>query len=113
MFLTTPSSTWPSLRLPIRRVRSSARVSSMTARRDTTMLPRRRSILRIANCWAAPLSGPNSRTGRIAPGTHVDLAAWQECHGAGEVDGEAALHAAEDGAHDAFLIGERLLENGP
>ncbi len=51
---------------PIRRVRSSARVSSMTARRDTTMLPRRRSILRMANCWPGPSAGPTSRTGRTS-----------------------------------------------
>src|SRR5712692_8873785 len=104
MFLTTPSSTWPSDRLPIRRVRSSARVSSMTARRDTTMLPRRRSILRMANCWAWPISGPTSHTG---------LAARQEGHGAAEIDGEAAFDAAEYRAHHAFLVGERLLELGP
>jgi len=49
----------------------------------------------------------------IAHRAHVDLAARQEGHGARQVDREAALHAAEDRAHDAFLIGERLLENGP
>jgi len=58
------------------------------------------------------LGGAHQRAD-IAHGTHVDLAARQECHGAGEVNGEATLHAAEDGTHDAFLIGERLLEDGP
>ena len=91
---------------PIRSVRSSARVSSSTARRDTTMLPRRRSILRIWNGWGWPISGPTSRTGRMStwlPGRKATAPR--------EVDREAALHAAEDHADDAFLIGERLLED--
>ncbi len=49
----------------------------------------------------------------VAHRAHVDLAARQEGHGARQVDREATLHAAEDRAHDAFLIGERLLEDGP
>ena len=56
---------------------------------------------------AWPISGPTSRTGRTStwlPGRKAT---------APEVDGEAALHAAEDRAHDTFLIGERLLEDGP
>ena len=49
----------------------------------------------------------------VAHRADIDLAARQEGHGAREVDREAALHAAEDRAHDTFLIGERLLEDGP
>ena len=41
-------------------------VSSSTARRDTTMLPRARSILRIWNGCGVPISGPTSRTGRMS-----------------------------------------------
>ena len=44
----------------------SARLSSSTARRDTTMLPRERSILRIWKGCGVPSSGVMSRTGRIS-----------------------------------------------
>jgi hypothetical protein len=54
------------LRLATSSVRCSARVSSSTARRETTMLPRARSILRIWNGCGVPISGPTSRTGRIS-----------------------------------------------
>jgi hypothetical protein len=43
-----------------------ARLSSRTVRRDTTMLPRRRSILRIWKGCGMPMSGPTSRTGRMS-----------------------------------------------
>ena len=46
--------------------RCSARVSSSTERRETTMLPRRRSILRIWNGCGWCISGPMSRTGRMS-----------------------------------------------
>ena len=49
----------------------------------------------------------------IAHRADIDLAARQEGHGARQVDGEAALHAAEDRAHDTLLVVERLLEDGP
>ena len=49
----------------------------------------------------------------VAHRADIDLAAGQERHGAVEIDGEAALHAAEDRARDALLVGERLLELGP
>src|SRR5436853_418153 len=39
MFLTTPESTWPSRRLATSSALASDRLSSSTARRDTTMLP--------------------------------------------------------------------------
>src|SRR5205085_3201352 len=45
--------------------------------------------------------------------TDVDLAAGQEGHGAAEIDGEAALHAAEDHAFDAVAGFEFLLELVP
>jgi hypothetical protein len=78
--------------------RCSARVSSSTARRETTMLPRARSILRIwKGCGAA------HQRADVAHRADVDLAARQEGHRAAEVDGEAALHAAEDHAVDALL----------
>ena len=49
----------------------------------------------------------------VADRADVDLAARQEGHGAAEVDGEAALHPAEDGALDRLVLVERLLEAGP
>ena len=49
----------------------------------------------------------------IAGGTHIDLAAGQEGHGAVEIDGEAALDAAEDHAGDAGLVVEGLFQLDP
>src|ERR1043165_7822672 len=66
MFLTMPSITWPSASDWIRPLRCSARVSSRIARRNTTILPRRRSILRIWNGCGRSISGPTSRTGRMS-----------------------------------------------
>src|ERR1700744_1133035 len=66
MFLTTPSRTSPSCSWETSSVRCSARASSRIARRETTMLPRGRSILRRANGCSLPISGPTSRTGRMS-----------------------------------------------
>src|SRR5262245_21633964 len=66
MFLTTPSMTWPSSRFCTSSWRCSARVSSSTVRRDTTMLPRRRSIFRIWNGCGWFISGDTSRIGRMS-----------------------------------------------
>src|ERR687884_495436 len=66
MFLTTPSRTSPSCSWLTSSVRCSARASSRIARRETTMLPRGRSILRIANGCSRPIKGPTSRTGRMS-----------------------------------------------
>src|ERR1041384_1393073 len=74
VFLATPSITWPSSRFCTSSWRCSARLSSRTVRRDTTMLPRRRSIFRIWNGCGTPMSGPTSRTGRMSTcerGRHV------------------------------------------
>ena len=72
------------------------------------MLPRRRSIFRIWNGCGWFISGPTSRVG-----TDIDLAARQEGHGAVEIDGEAALDAAEDHAGDAGLVVEGLFQLDP
>ena len=66
MFFTTPSTSWPSARLPMTSARCSARDSSRIARRDTTMLPRRRSIFKIWNGCLMFINGPASRTGRTS-----------------------------------------------
>ena len=49
----------------------------------------------------------------VADRTDVDLRTGKEGHGAAEVDGEAALHAAEDHAFDAVAGGEFLFELVP
>src|SRR6202012_1285938 len=49
----------------------------------------------------------------IARPAHVQPAAGQEGHGAVEIDGEAALDAAEDHALDAALIVEGLFQFDP
>ncbi len=75
MFLTTPSRISPSCSWLTSSVRCSARASSRMARRETTMLPRGRSILRMAKGCSLPISGPTSRTGRMStcePGRKAD-----------------------------------------
>ncbi|EBA07376.1 hypothetical protein SSE37_21295 [Sagittula stellata E-37] len=49
----------------------------------------------------------------VAHRAHVDLRAGQEGHGAAEVDGEAALDAAEDRAFDACVVCVCLLQAVP
>ena len=49
----------------------------------------------------------------VANRADIDLAARQERDGAAEIDGEAALDPAVDGAVDALLRFERTLEAGP
>ncbi len=49
----------------------------------------------------------------VAHGADVDLRARQEGRGAAEVDGEAALNAADDGAHDRLVLAEHHFEAGP
>src|SRR6185312_14701717 len=66
MFLTTPSTIWPSSSCWTISERCSARLSSRMARRDTTILPRRLSILRMAKGCSTFISGPISRIGRMS-----------------------------------------------
>ncbi len=49
----------------------------------------------------------------IAHWPNVDLRAREKCHGAIQIDGEAALDAAEDHAGDALFIVEGLLQTNP
>src|SRR5690606_10455295 len=49
----------------------------------------------------------------VADGADIDLATRQERYRTGEVDGETALHAAEDDAGHLLAGLERLLELGP
>ena len=72
------------------------------------MLPRRRSIFRIWNGCGWFISGPTSRIGRTST-----CDAGKERDGAVEIDGEAALDAAEDHAGDAGLLVEGALELDP
>ncbi len=66
MFLTTPCRTCPSARFDISSVLASARLSSRTARRETTIFPLALSIFKIWNGCGVPIRGPISRTGRIS-----------------------------------------------
>src|SRR5690606_14063123 len=49
----------------------------------------------------------------VADRTDVDLRARQEGRGAAQVDGEAALDAADDGAVDRMAFGEHGFQTGP
>src|SRR5690606_39775547 len=49
----------------------------------------------------------------VADRTDVDLRAGQEGRGAAQVDGEAALDAADDGAVDWLAFGEHGVQTGP
>ncbi len=49
----------------------------------------------------------------VAHGAHIDLRTGQEGHGTAQIDGEAALDAAEDGAFDALFRGIGFLQAVP
>ncbi len=49
----------------------------------------------------------------VAHRTDVHLRARQEGRGAAQVDGEAALHAADDGAMTRLVVGEHAFQAGP
>jgi hypothetical protein len=49
----------------------------------------------------------------VAHGAHIDLRAGQERHGAAQIDGEAALDAAEDRAFDALFVGIGFFQTVP
>ena len=49
----------------------------------------------------------------IADGTNVDLAAGKEGYRTAEIDGEAALHAAEYHAIDSLVLAVGLFEPSP
>ena len=51
--------------------------------------------------------------GDVAHRADIDLAAGKERHGAGEIDGESSLDAAEDDAFDARGLLEGRLQQGP
>ncbi len=96
MFLTTPSITWPSASDWIEAVALlGAGLFEDGAARDDDIAA--------AAVHLEDLEGLRQVHQRpdVADRADVDLAARQEGHGAAEVDGEAALHAAEDHALDA------------
>ena len=108
MFLTTPSSTWPS------RQRAHQAGAVLGAGLFHDGAARHDDVAAAAvHLEDGELLGLAHQRADIAHRADVDLAARQEGHGAGEIDGEAALHATEDRAHDALLVVERLLEHGP
>jgi hypothetical protein len=68
----------------------------------------RLSIFRICERLRVFISGVD-----VAHRTDVHLRARQEGNGAAQIDGEAALDAAQDGAVDRLVGFERLLPDGP
>ena len=108
MFLTTPSSTWPSDSAPIRlgAVLGAGLFQHGAARHHDVAAA-------AVHLEDRERLGLAHQRADIAHRADVDLAARQEGHGAGKIDGEAAFDAAEDRAHDAFLVVECLLEQGP
>jgi hypothetical protein len=77
------------------------------ARRDTTMLPRLRSIFRIERLRDV------HQWRYVAHWANVDLAAGQERDCAAEVNGETTLDAAEDNAINAVARFEFAFKNVP
>src|ERR1700722_2334508 len=57
--------------------------------------------------------GRTHQRAHVAHRADIHLTAWQERHGAPEIDGEATLHPAVDRAVDALLGLERLFQIGP
>jgi hypothetical protein len=51
--------------------------------------------------------------GNVADRTNIDLGARQECHGAVEIDREAALDLVEDDAFNTLAVVELLFETNP
>jgi hypothetical protein len=98
MFLTTPSRTSPFLQLAdqLGALFGAGFFQDRAAGHDD--VPRGRSILRIAN----GLFLAHQRAD-VAHRTDVHLAAGEERRGAAQVDGEAALHAADDDAHHRLV----------
>src|SRR4051794_14899674 len=107
MFLTTPSMTWPSARLWMRPLRCSAGLFQDGAARHDDVAAAAVHLEDLER-----LREIHQRTD-IADRADVHLAAGQEGHGAAEVDGEAALHTAEDHAFDAVAGFEFLFELVP
>ena len=108
MFLTTPWSTWPSFRLATssERCLGAALLEHGAARHHDVAA----AAIHLEDLER--LRRAHQRAD-VAHRTDVDLAAGQEGDGAGEVDGEAALDAAEDHAGDALVLLEVLLELRP
>ena len=98
MFLTTPLRIWPSLRLATSSVRclGAALFEHGAARHDDI-------AARAVHLEDLERLRRTHQRGDIAHRTDVDLAARQEGDGAVEIDGEAALDAAEDDAGDALV----------
>src|SRR5882672_9280907 len=106
MFLTVPSSTWPSASEATSSERSSARFSSSAARRHDV------AAAAVHFQDLEGLRNIHQRTD-IAHRPDVDLASGQKRDRAVEIDGEAALDAAEDHARNAAAILKRLFETRP
>jgi hypothetical protein len=107
MFLTTPSTTWPSSRFhDFRTLLGAALFENGTARHDDVAA---------AAIHLEDLEGLRvvHQRGDVADRTDVDLRTRQEGHGAVEVDGEAALDLVEDDAFDALAELRTFFELDP
>jgi hypothetical protein len=106
MFLTTPSTTWPSSSCWTISERCSARDSSRMARHDD---------IAAALVHLEDLEGLGNvhQRGDIADWADIDLRARQEGDGAFEVDREAALDLVEDRAFNALVVVVHFFELDP
>ena len=108
MFLTTPSTAWPSVEVAddFGALLGTALFEDRTAR-DHDVAAAAVHLEDLERLLEA------HERACVAHGAHIDLGAGQERHGAAEIDGEAALDAAEDRALDAGVVGICLLETVP
>ena len=108
MFLTTPSTTWPSSRFcdDLRALLGAGLFEHGAARHDDVAA----AAIHLEDLEGLRLV---HQRGDVADRADVDLAARQERHGAVEVDGEAALDLVEDDAFDALALWLTLLEPDP
>src|SRR5579875_3241167 len=107
MFFTTPSRIMPSLRPWMSSLLCSARVSSKTARRETTILPRAVHFEDLEGLRRA------HQGGHVAHRPNIHLAARQKGYGAAEIHRKAALYPAVDRADDTLARFEGAFKVGP
>ena len=108
MFLTTPSRIWPSFEAGHQLgALLGAALFQHGAARHHDVAARAVHLQDLERLRRA------QQRGDVAHRADIDLAARQEGHGAGEIDGEAALDPAEDDAGDALVGLEALFQQGP
>ncbi len=108
MFLTTPSTAWPSVRLRdhLGALFGAAFFQDRAARHHDVAA----AAVHLQDLER--LLHAHQRAG-VAHRAHIDLLNRQERHGAAQIDGEAALDATEDRALDALFLLVGLLQPVP